>query len=91
MFALLNLVRNQPSEKRSILLGRGKSLPDETSFVALLGRWCAPVELMIGLVLMGGCGFETSGAAEGKHRLERSGREPLMLREETADGKLMWG
>lgn len=47
------------------------------------------MELLIGLVLVGGCRFEASGAAEGRHRLERSGREPLMLREETADGKLL--
>lgn len=59
--------------------------------MALLGRWDAPVELLPGVVLIGGCEFEASGAAEGKDRLERSGSEPLILREETADGKLLWG
>lgn len=78
------------SEKCSsvILLGRGVSWSVETSRVALLGSWCAPVELLIGVIVVnGGCEFKASGAAEGKHRLERSGREPLMLRENTADGK----
>lgn len=59
--------------------------------VELMGRCCTLVELLTELVLIGGCRFDASGTAEGRHRLERSGREPLMLRKKTADGKLLWG